>query len=66
MSEWAMLVPSFVFTRIKSEFSEEIKTKYEMTGDNFSTVNKANKEAKFPFVYVHAMPAIEQGQDLDL
>lgn len=65
MSEWIMLVPSFVFTRIKTEFSEEIKTRYGMTGENFSTVNSLNKNAVFPFVYVHALPAMEQGQDLE-
>ena len=65
MSEWIMLVPSFVFNRIKTEFSEEIKNRYSMTADNFSTVNSANKAAVFPFVYVHALPASEQGQDLE-
>lgn len=65
MSEWIMLVPSFVFNRIKTEFSEEVKTRLAMTGDNFSAVDSRNKKAVFPFVYVHALPASELGQDLE-
>lgn len=65
MSDWIMLLPSVVFTRIKEEFSETIKTAYGMTGSNFSTTDSSNKKAIFPFVYVHLLPAIEQGQTLD-
>lgn len=65
MSEWVMLVPSYVFTKIKSEFSEENKKLFGMSEDNFSTVNSTNKDAVFPFVYVHMLPAVEQGQDLE-
>lgn len=65
MSEWVMLVPSIVFTKIKTDFSQVIKDKYKMTNDNFSTINSSNKDAVFPFVYVHMLPAVEQGQDLE-
>ena len=65
MSDWIMLLPSVVFSRIKGEFSEEIKTSYGMTGSNFSTTDSSNTKAVFPFVYVHLMPGIEQGQTLD-
>ena len=64
MIDWIMLVPSVVFSRIKGTFSEELKTKYEMTEKNFSSVDSANKSAVFPFVYVHALPASEVGADL--
>lgn len=63
MSEWVMLVPSLVFTRIKEEFSSEIKETYNMNDRNFST-KKTRSDAVFPFVYVHLLPAVEQGQDL--
>ena len=64
MSEWIMLVPLKVFTKIKSDFSATIKKTYKMTDANFSTVDKANKNAVFPFVYVQGLPASEQGADL--
>lgn len=64
MIEWIMLIPSVVFTRIKAGLSEDIKTKYGMTDDNFSAVDENNKKAVFPFVYVHLLPATEVGADL--
>lgn len=65
MSDWIMLLPSVVFSRIKGEFSEEIKIEYGITGSNFSTTDSSNKKAVFPFVYVHLLPAVEEGQTLD-
>lgn len=65
MSDWIMLLPSVVFSRIKGEFSEAIKTSYNMTGSNFSTTDSSNTKAVFPFVYVHLLPAVEEGQTLD-
>lgn len=65
MIEWIMLVPSAVFTRIKTDFSNELKTKYGMTGENFSTVDSNNSKAVFPFIYVHLLPATEVGADLE-
>lgn len=65
MSDWIMLLPSVVFSRIKGEFSKEIKTEYGMTGSNFSTTDSSNKKAVFPFAYVHLLPAVEEAQTLD-
>lgn len=64
MSEWVMLVPSLVFTRIKDNFSPEIKATYNMKDNNFST-KKTRSDAVFPFVYVHLLPAVEEGQDIE-
>lgn len=64
-SDWIMRIPSMVFTRIKSQFSEKIKTKLKMTDSNFSTTDSQNKKAVFPFVYVNLLPAVEQGIDLE-
>ena len=64
-SDWIMRIPSTVFTRIKSQFSEKIKTKLKMTDSNFSTTDSQNKKAVFPFVYVNLLPAVEQGIDLE-
>lgn len=62
--DWIMLVPSIVFTKIKTNFSEKIKTKHNMTNKNFSTSSKSDSEPVFPFVYVKALSASEQGRDL--
>lgn len=62
--DWIMLVPSIVFTKIKTNFSEKIKIKHNMTNKNFSTSSKSDSEAVFPFVYVKTLSASEQGRDL--
>lgn len=64
MIDWVMLVPSVVFTKIKTDFPEDLKTKFSMTGNNFSTVDESNTEAVFPFVFVKLLPASEVGADL--
>lgn len=63
--EWILQIPSMVFTRIKTEFPEELKQKYNIKNDNFSTVNALNTTPTFPFVYVQNLPGAEQGQDLE-
>lgn len=62
--EWVSMLPSIIFSRIKNEFSSKLKTKYEMTSNNFSTIGSSNTPAVFPFVYVQMLPALEKGQDL--
>lgn len=62
--DWIMLVPSIIFTRIKTNFSEKIKIKHNMTNNNFSTLSKSDLDAVFPFVYVKSLTASEQGRDL--
>ena len=65
MTDWIMLLPSLVFSRIKEEFSNNIKTEYGMTGANFSTTDSSNKKAIFPFVYIHLLPAMEEGETFE-
>lgn len=64
MNEWILMVPLKVFTRLKTEFSQTIKTQYGMTDNNFSTVNNNGAEAVFPFVFLNALPGEEVGMDL--
>ena len=64
MSDWYMMIPLMVFTRLKQNFSQTIKNTYKMTDSNFSTVGSSKAPAVFPFVYVNALPASEQGRDL--
>ena len=65
MSEWVMLVPLKVFTRIKNDFSQELKAEYGMSdAGNFSMVANSNVSPSFPFVFVTALPAVEKGADM--
>ena len=65
MADWTDRISSIVFTRIKNEFSNSLKTKYKMKDENFSTVGSSDTPAVFPFVYVQLLPSAEQGQDID-
>ena len=65
MADWTDRISSVVFTRIKNEFSNSLKTKYKMTNSNFSTVGSSDTPAVFPFVYIQLLPSTEQGQDIE-
>ena len=65
MADWADRISSIVFTRIKNEFSNTLKTKYKIKDKNFSTVGSSDTPAVFPFVYIQLLPSTEQGQDLE-
>lgn len=58
-------IESQVFSAISYDFSETLKTKYNLSDENFSTEGKANMDAIFPFIYVHLLPSYELGQTLD-
>lgn len=62
--EWIMTIPSFVFSKIKNGFSEDIKTEYNMGDANFSTSAVLNTTANFPFVYIKPTGGNEEGMDL--
>ena len=64
MSDWYIMIPLMVFTKLKKNFSQTIKDTYKMTDSNFSTVGSSDTPAVFPFVYFNALPATEQGRDL--
>ena len=65
MADWTDGISSVVFTRIKNEFSNSLKTKYKMADRNFSTVGSSDTPAVFPFVYIQLLPSSEQGQDIE-
>lgn len=64
MSDWYIMIPLMVFTKLKKNFSQTIKDTYNMTDKNFSTVGSSDTPAVFPFVYFNTLPASEQGRDL--
>lgn len=65
MSDWYMMIPLMVFTKLKQNFSQTIKDTYKMTDKNFSTVGSSDTSAVFPFVYFKTLPASEVGSTLD-
>lgn len=62
---WDDLIPSTVFTRVKTNFSDSLKTKYKMTDKNFSTVGSSDTPAAFPFIGVQLISMNEISNDLD-
>ena len=65
MSDWYMMIPLMVFTKLKQNFSQTIKDTYKMTDKNFSTVGSSDTPAVFPFVYFKALPGTEQGMNFE-
>ena len=65
-SDWISRIPLVVNTKIKSEFSDVIKIKYNMNDvDNFSMEDSSATPPVFPFVYINILPGSEIGQDLE-
>lgn len=58
-------VESLVYSRIVSEFADNLKTKYSLDESNFSTEGQSNVDAIFPFVYIHLLPSMEQAITLE-
>ena len=73
-SIWTMEIPTIVFSRIVSDFSEDLKTKYKMqkltvngitTWRNFSTSQVSETPPIFPYNTIIELPGQERGQDLE-
>lgn len=73
-SIWTMDIPTIVFSRIVSDFSEDLKIKYGMkkmtvngitTWRNFSTSQVSETAPIFPYITVIQISAQERGQDLE-
>lgn len=54
---------SQIFSRIKANFSDKIKSKYPSL--SFTTSNKSQASPKFPTVYIHFMESQETEETLD-
>lgn len=63
--EWVSRLQSMIFSRIKNEFSSNLKTKYKMTSNNFSTVGSSDTPAVFPFVYIEELESPEIGRSTE-
>lgn len=63
MGNWVIDLDNIIFTRIDTKLNKALLKKYP---DLYVTNSDLNTGvAKFPTVYVHVMPGIEQGNDLD-
>lgn len=60
---WFSKILSIVFTRVKTIVSNKLKKTYPNL--NFTDSDREQKNPKFPTVYIHELPGIEKGQDLD-
>lgn len=56
------MLESQVYIRIKTQFPSKLKEKYKNI--NFTTENKVDALPRFPTVYIHEMPGMETGADL--
>lgn len=56
-------IENIVYSRIQYSIPQKIKDKYPDL--NFTTDNRELTSPKFPCVYVHLMPSVEVGQDLE-
>ena len=73
-SIWTMDIPTIVFSRIVSDFSEDLKTKYKMqkltvngitTWKNFSTSQVSETPPIFPYITIIEIPGVEDDEDLE-
>lgn len=59
-------VESTVFTNIYDAImNSELATEYDLSDDNFSTIDTLGTEPIFPFIYVCLLPGVEEMQDLN-
>ena len=56
------MLESQVYTRIKTQFPSKLKEKYKNI--TFTTEDKVDSLPRFPTVYIHEMPGMETGADL--
>lgn len=73
-SIWTMDIPTIVFSRIVSDFSEDLKTKYGMkkltvngitTWRNFSTSQVSETPPIFPYITIIETAGVEDDEDLE-
>lgn len=65
MNEWVYRIEPMVFTRVKNDFPQRIKEKYEMKTANFTTSESSPKTAVFPNVLISVLEPSETGEDLE-
>lgn len=71
---WVMDIPKKVFSRVTTDFPENLKKKYKMQKVtagletrwlNFSDSTVSDKKPVFPYITVVNMPGQERGRDLE-
>lgn len=61
---WISEIQSIVFTRVKTEATKRLKTKYPNIF--FGTSDRVSKEPVFPSVYVKRMQGASRGQNFEI
>lgn len=65
INDWVYRIEPMVFTRLKNDFSNAIKSKYDMKTANFTTDETSSKNPVFPNVVVRLLDPMETGKDLE-
>lgn len=63
MAMWTSKISPIVFTEVKTKGNKALQTDYPDI--RFTTSNRAPTTAKFPTVYIHELPGVEQGSTLE-
>ena len=64
-TKWIYEIPLKTLGVIEKEITEELKTRFNITDNNFSAVGSSNAPAVFPFIYIKTLPISEVGRTLD-
>lgn len=62
---WVIDKPTQIFTILKNEFSSTIKSKHQMTNQNFTDIARSTKSALLPNVYFHVVNIAPEGRTFD-
>lgn len=63
ITNWTMDLENIIFSLIKKKCYEDLKVNYPDI--SFTTVNRVSANPKFPNCYIHLLPMVEYGNDLE-
>lgn len=63
INQWAYDLEKTIFSIIRAKIAEKLKSKYPNI--YITDIEKNTSKAVFPTVYVHELPGVEKGQDLE-
>ena len=62
-NSWIFDIENIIFTKVKKVVSDELSGKYPKL--KFTTTDNASGSPTFPCVYIHELPGVERGGDLE-
>lgn len=60
---WAFELESLIYSKVKAKAKDQLISKFPKI--NFTTSDKNDGEPIYPTVYIHELPGVEQGKDLE-